>query len=272
MRLVLSRAGSGQQRGVTLHIALAGPVVRHLVRLRSSRLIGWPVGALLALAGPVSVVAAQSQVASCAHADSSRRRPSAHGPLLFFFSIPIAPSALLLLPECGDTLTLSGGAFAQRDVSLIISASAGLADDYAHTESVELHYHRLYLAFRSAHQDPSTPLAYRTGRIGVLSRGAGSLEGGASIGYRTAMAHTSRGGVELAFPLRVSSRRWSALFESSYVFAGRQAYWNYRLEADYPVRQGPLFLGWLVDANELPLRNRAQIRTVAVGMTLGVRR
>ena len=190
----------------------------------------------------------------------------------FFYSIPIAPSALLLLGECGDSLTLPGGAFPQRDLSLIISASAGLADEYAHTESVELHYRRLYLAFRSAHQDPSTALAYRTGRVGVISRRAGSLEGGATIGYRAAMARTSRGGVELAFPLRASSRRWSALFESSYVFDAGQVYWNYRLEADYPVRHGPLFVGWLVDANELPLRNRGQVRTAAVGMTLGARR
>lgn len=192
--------------------------------------------------------------------------------MVFFFSIPIAPSGLLLLPDCGDTLTLPGGAFAARDLTLIAAASAGLADGYAHSENVELHYHRLYLAFRSAHQDPLTPLAYRTGRIGVYSRSAGSLEGGATIGYRTAMARTSRGGVELGFPMRVSSRRWSALFESSYVFDSGQAYWNYRLEADYPVHHGPLFVGWLVDANELPLRNRGQIRTVSAGMTLGVRR
>jgi hypothetical protein len=227
---------------------------------------------LLALAGPVNVVAAQSQVATCARPDSSRTGRAPDGAALFFYSMPIAPSALLLGAECGDTLTLPGGAFAQRELSLIISASAGLADEYAHTESVELHYHRLYLAFRSGHQDPSTPLAYRTGRIGLISRGAGSLEGGAAVGYRAAMAGTSRRGVELAFPLRVSGRWWSALFESSYVLDGGQVYWNYRLEADYPVRHGPLFVGWLVDANELPLRNRGQIRTVAVGMTLGVRR
>lgn len=214
--------------------------MRHCVRLRSSLVGSALLGAVLTLVGRVSAAAAQSQGTTRSRADSSRRRPAPDGPMIFFFSIPIAPSGLLLLPDCGDTLTLPGGAFAQRDLALIVSASAGLADEYAHTESVELHYHRLYLAFRGGHQDPSTPLVYRTGRIGVYSYSAGSLEGGATVGYRAALARTSRGGTELAFPMRVSSRHWSALFESSYVFDAGQIYWNYRLEADYPVHHGPL--------------------------------
>ena len=213
-------------------------------------------------------LSAQATPSGCA-ADSVRRARNPDGAALFFYAIPIAPSALIPAMECADSATLSARG-PVRDVLLYVSASAGLADGYAHTESAELHYRHLYLAFRNAHQDPSTELGYREGRIGYLSHAGSLLEGGVTAGYRASTGSSTRGGPELAFPLRVNSRRWSALFESSYVLDAGQAYWNYRLEADYPLHGGPIFLGWLIDANELPIRNRGQVRTAAVGMVVGL--
>ena len=168
-------------------------------------------------------------------------------------------------------MTYAEGPLAARNFELTVSASAGLADDYAHSENGELRDGKLYLGFRSSHQDPNTALGYRTARIGGLVHRADYFEGGVSAGYRFATERETHGGAELAFPFRVTGRHWSLLLESSYVFAG-QTFWNYRLECDYPLRAGPLFAGWLVDANEFPIRRTGRIRTVAVGVVLGVRR
>jgi hypothetical protein len=92
-----------------------------------------------------------------------------------------------------------------------------------------------------------------------------------TLGYRDGHGLGAQSGPEVAFPLIMGGRRWRTRFETSYVFASN-VLWNYRFQADWWLRGGPLFIGVELDGNDLPLRKGGRIGPGSAALMAGVRR
>lgn len=206
--------------------------------------------------------------------DSLRRRQCADCLGLVFYALALAPSALLAGEQ--DTMTVAGGPLevANFSVDAYITGGSGLADtsSWAHSENVNLFARGAYLGMQLEHIYQPTDKEYLTVRVGHLWRRGRMLFGGVTAGYRATRGAATHTGAEVAFPLVVGGRRWRMLFEVSYLFAGDGAYWNYRLQTQWPLRWRPFFIGFDCDLKNLPIRNHGQIETGALSLLFGIRR
>jgi hypothetical protein len=239
-----------------------------------------PLTAQLALlAGPWSGQLSAQQPSSrgdSSRTDSLHRRQCPDCLGLVFYALAIAPSALLGGAGEGDTATVAGGPLEVPDFSLsaYITGGSGLSDtsSWAHSENLELFARGAYIGARLEHIYEPRDKEYLTVRLGHLWRRGRMFFGGITAGYRATRGGAAHAGGEVAFPLVVGGRRWRTLFEVSYLFDGDGAYWNYRLQTQWPLRWRPLFIGFDCDLQNLPIRNHGQIETGALSLLLGIRR
>ena len=233
--------------------------------------------ALLAGAGSSRLIAQQpSPPRDSSRADSLRPRQCAECMGLVFYGLVIAPSALLAAGEEKDTMTVAGGPLEVPDftVSAYITGGSGFADtsSWAHSENFDLFARGAYVGVQLEHIYQPTDKKYLTVRVGHLWRRGRMLFGGITAGYRATRGEATHAGAEVAFPLVVGGRRWRTLFEVSYLVASDGAYWNYRLQTQWPLGWRPLFIGFDCDLKNLPIRNHGQIETGALSLLFGIRR
>jgi hypothetical protein len=229
--------------------------------------------AALALSPPITAQTPPARV------DSSRSDTlyRAHGALAaVFYSLPFAPALAVFAFDTTDTTTFAGGPLPWNDFRLSAYSTTGIGTsdtitNATYSANLELSVHGTYTSVRLERFANPVGIQYLTVRAGLTAHRAHNYVGGMTLGYRDGRGVGSHSGLEVAFPLIVGGPRRRVRFETSHLIR-RGVFWNYRVQADWRLRGGPLFIGAEVDGHDMAVRRGGRIGPGSAAIMLGVRR
>ena len=229
------------------------------------------LGALLFLAGGLAPHAlGQAPVPNDSGRIVRRGQPFVEALLL----MPVAPAGLVLLVDTANLEFPPLGFWAKR-VAAYVTGGPAFADSagetWAYSAGVEILARGFYAEARNEHFRLPHHIEYRTVRVGYLVHPVPETAGGVTIGYRDARGAQGHEGVEIGFPLITGSRSFWMRYEASYVISKTMQSWNYRMQAEYVFRGGPLYIGANVEAKTLPLRTGSKVSSIPLVVLVGVR-
>ncbi len=227
-------------------------------------------GALLILAGGLGTHALAQALPNDSARIEPRRPPFVRALLL----MPVAPAGLILLMDTTNREFPPLGFWAGRLAAHVTGGPAfadSAGETWAYSAGVEILARGFYAEARNEHFRLPQHIEYRTVRLGYLLHRVPEAAGGVTIGYRDARGAHGHGGVEIGFPLITGSRNFWLRYDASYVISKETPSWNYRMQAEYVVRGGPVYIGANVEAKTLPLRNGSKVSSVPLAVVVGVR-
>lgn len=198
-----------------------------------------------------------------------------HSPILLVAAVlAVAPPLLLPVAEC-----LSAGPvpLGFRETHVAASVTGGPAFAYspgptwAHSENIESFEDGIYVELRIENLYLPEVIRYKTVRAGYLVSPVPGLASGVTLGYRFGHGLGAREGAEIGLPWITRMYQGWIRFEPTYVFGRHGADWSYRLQGEYPIRSGPVFAGFNIEAKALPLRHGGRVGSVSPVVLLGVR-
>jgi hypothetical protein len=207
--------------------------------------------------------------------DSSRVTPRPPPIIEGLFLMPVAPGALafLLRKEPGPEFPPLG--YWTGRVAAHIAGGPAFADSagetWAYSAGVEALIRGIYAEVRNEHFRLPQHIEYRTARLGYLIHPLPEIAGGVTLGYRDARGVSGHRGMEIGFPFITGSRNFWLRYDAAYVMSRKMVSWSYRMQAEYVVRGGPLYIGLNVEAKTLPLRIGSKVSSVPVAVVVGVR-
>lgn len=112
-------------------------------------------------------------------------------------------------------------------------------------------------------------LRYRSLRVGRLRHPDPAMAAGITVGYRDVSGPRAHDGVEIGFPFVAGGRtRWLRM-EAAYVMSFRQSSWNYRLQGERLLGDGPFFVGLGVDLKAWEIRRHGELSHATLMMSFG---
>jgi hypothetical protein len=189
--------------------------------------------------------------------------------------MPVAPGGMILLMDTSN-LEFPPLGFWDGRIAAHVTGGPAFADSagatWAYSAGVEILARGFYVEARNEHFRLPQHIEYRTVRLGYLLHPVPEAAGGITVGYRDARGVDDHEGIEVGFPFVTGGRKFWLRYEAGYVISKEMQSWNYRLQGEYVVRGGPLYIGATVEAKTLPLRTGSKVSAVPVVVVVGVRR
>lgn len=162
-----------------------------------------------------------------------------------------APSALLFFKTNEQDRGRLG--FADAHVTAFFVQGGSIerpGKGWTHSENVEVRTGRLFGAMRIEHVALSDLGLFRftTVRAGYVVHPRARIAGGFTLGYRWARGDTVQNAIEVSFPLFAGGPNGWGRFEPIYLISDAGVMWNYRLQAEFPIRRTPLLVGFNMEA------------------------
>lgn len=214
-------------------------------------------------------------------ADSNRWRPGnyegPHGLQAALYALVIAPSKLVELLDSTPASEPSRLAYWQNHVSIYVTGGGsiptdtGIANEWAGSGVVEVVRRGLVMEARVERARIPEHLEYSTVRAGRLAHPAPNIAAGTMLGYRHVRGPRPHSGIEVGFPFIAGGRRSWVRLEAAYVFSLKQTSWNYRVQWERMLREGPLFTGISFELKSWEIRNHGEPSHGTVSVLVGTR-
>lgn len=214
----------------------------------------------------------------CVGRDSVLRRGPVDAPFIPYAMAALSAPPLFLMATDSGSGSAAPFRFLRHHVMLALAGGPVFTQNdalgWTHGEDVEAEAGGVYADARLEHYYlfPQN-VRYEVGRVGYLLR-THTAAGGIVIGYRSVYGEPIEGrqqGLEIGLPFVLGDpdRPWR--LESYYVVTSPVMTWNYRLQHDWPLRRGPLTLGWKMEAMSFPLRHNSRIAWFTMATMIGIR-